>query len=83
MKSDIIRILKTKFPDKKIISVNEPLTIYKSKPIPMYSLMFVSETEIDEFTNFVNKDSTVIFVYKAEITSHNGLPALILRTNQI
>lgn len=83
MKDFIIKILKAEFPDKKIISAEEPVVAYGENLVPMQSVVFVGQKEISNFTDLIKPETSVIFVYDAELIISNHQIALVVRSGQL
>lgn len=83
MKDFIIKILKAEFPDKKIISAEDPVVAYGENIVTAQSVMFVGQKEISNFTDLIKPETSVIFVYGAELIMHNHQIALVVRSGQL
>lgn len=83
MKDFIIKILKAEFPDKKIVPTEAPVVIYDGNIVTAQSVMFVGQKEISNFTDLIKPETSVIFVYDAELIMHNHQIALVVRSGQL
>lgn len=83
MKDFIIKILKAEFPDKKIISAENPVVAYGGNVVAMQSVVFVGQKEVSNFTDLIKPETSIVFVYAAELTISNHQPALVVRSGQL
>lgn len=83
MKDFIIKILKAEFPDKKIVPTEAPVVIYDGNIVTAQSVMFVGQKEISNFTDLIKPETSVIFVYGAELIISNHQIALVVRSGQL
>lgn len=83
MKDFIIKILKAEFPDKKIVPTEAPVVIYDGNIVTAQSVMFVGQKEISNFTDLIKPETSVIFVYDAELIISNHQIALVVRSGQL